>query len=160
MAAVATFVVDFGSLTDAFLVAELDEDKNGGKTSFAKGDSVHFKIYADVGYTIETTAGSVNGVPGNSIGAGVVEAEVMLFVKGESASASKQVESITSVLWYGNHLGTLSATNTTVQASLADKDTLGIAAVDYTTEYSEHTLVPPGTMTDTYHILVYIKAVP
>lgn len=165
MGASATFVIDFGSIEDAYLTVELDEIKNGGKTSFVKGDSVHFRISADVNYEIETTAGNIsNGLEGVIE---EIENEVLAFVKGESPSVQKYIQpttspesAITSQTWYGNNLGAISPSGTTnVQAANADADTLGIASINYNTAYNEHTLVAPSDMTDVFHILVYIKAV-
>ncbi|RKZ94023.1 MAG: hypothetical protein DRQ46_10615 [Gammaproteobacteria bacterium] len=171
MGASATFVIDFGSIEDAYLVAELDEIKNGGKTSFVKGDSVHFRISADVDYEIETSAGLVsNPISKDNLNSPVdepVENEVLTFVKGESPGTSKYIkptvpveDAITAETWYGNNLGQIRPTGTTnVQAANADTETLGIASITYVTEYYEHELTAPASMTDVYHILVYIKAV-
>ncbi len=165
MGASATFVIDFGSIEDAYLVAELDEIKNGGKTSFVKGDSVHFRVSADVNYEIETTAGTITN--GAEDVTEEVENEVLAFIKGEAPGTSKYIQpttpvedAITSETWYGNNLGQIAPTgSTTVQAANADEDTLGIASINYNTMYNEHILVAPSAMTDVFHILVYIKAV-
>ena len=89
-----------------------------------------------------------------------MDLEVLTFVKGEAPSVSKKVVTIDNTTWYGNNLGAITSIGpTTVQAANADETTLGIAAVEYTSEYNQHSLVPPGDMTDTWHILVYILAV-
>ncbi len=158
MPATATFVIDFGGAEDAYLKVSLDSVKNSGKTSFYKGDTVHFRIAADIAYTMETTSGTIlNG------GVGVqelIENEVLTFIKGEPASVQEKIVNITSNLWYGNNLGAIAPVAiTTVQAANADQDTIGIASIDYYTDYNEHSIVPPADMTSVYHIVVYIKAV-
>ena len=158
MATSATFVIDYGSVEDAYLVAELDEERNGGKTSFSRGDTVHFRIYSDVNYTIETTSGTIQN--GNIDEPEEMEAEVLSFVKGQAPSVTKKVVTMGVTTWYGNDLGAINSIgSTTVQADNADEDTLGIASIEYTSEYNQHSLVPPGTMTETWHILVYVLAV-
>ena len=158
MTAKATFVIDFGNIKDAFLTVELDEVRNNGKTSFSKGDTVHFRISSDVNYEIETTSGTIlNGTVDQTE---ELEAEVISFVKGATASLQKKILNIDSVFWYGNNLGAINAVSaTSVQAANANENTLGIASVNYTTEFNEHSIVPPAGMTDIYHIIVYIKAV-
>jgi hypothetical protein len=171
MPATATFVIDFGGIEDAYLVAELDSVKNFEKSSFTKGDAVHFKVYSDINYTIETSSGIVTG---NSVGKvwdnSVLvsedhENEVLQFVKGAKASVSKKIDTITAQTWYPNdplddhHLGAITAiSNTEVQAADADEDTLGIASIDYTSLYAEHTISGPPLMDDIWHIIIYIKA--
>lgn len=158
----ATFVIDFGSITDAYLTAELDESLNG-KTSFSKGDTVHFKVYSDVNYTIEVTSGTIQGSLPQNGGLPVselIEDNVVSFVKGDPAGISKLFVSMASTIWHGNDLGAINGiSNTSVQATNATEDTLGIATIGYNSRYYQHRLLPPGGMTDTYHILVYIKAV-
>lgn len=157
-ATTASFVIDFGGVENAFLQVALDEIKNSGKTTFAKGDSVHFKVFTDVAYTIEVTAGTISdGITNVPI---LVGSEILSFIKGEPASVSNKLVSIDSTYWYGNNLGAITAVSvSSVQAANATEDTLGIASINYYTEYNEHTLVPPVGMTDVYHIIVYLKAV-
>ena len=155
MAASATFVIDFGGIADAFLTAELDGDRNNSKTSFSKGDTVHFKVSADVNYTIEVSSGLVlNGLKEQEE---TIEAEILQFIKGEPAGVSRRLISILTNFWYGNNLGLISPkSQTQVQAANANKDTLGIAAINYITKYNQHSIVPPVDMTDIFHIIVYI----
>ena len=158
MSTTASFVIDFGSLDKAFLVAELDSVRNNGKTSFIKGDVVHFRIYSDVAYTIETTSGVVSN--GTVDKTEAIIAEVCPFVKGEAANTNKRIATIDAMTWYGNNLGAITKIEENkVQAANADSTTLGIASLDYTTKYNEHSITPPGGMSDLYHLLVYIKAV-
>jgi hypothetical protein len=165
MPATATFIIDFGSIEDAYLVAELDEVKNGGKTSFTKGDTVHFKVFSDVNYEFEVTSGTISN---GSVGVQeIIENEILSFIKGEAPSVQNYIapldppeSAITSQTWYGNNLGAIKPFGgTNVQADNATEETIGIASIDYITQYNEHQLVPPSGMTDVYHIIVYIKAV-
>jgi len=44
MSVTASIVIDFGALENgAHIAAELDENKNGGKTTFLAGDVVYFR---------------------------------------------------------------------------------------------------------------------
>jgi len=160
MATSATFVIDFGSVENAFLVVELDSVKNSEKTSFQSGDEVFFKIYSNSNYQIEITAGTVTDGLANV--EEQITDEVISFVKGDTATTQKKIK-ITSALqttWFGNNLGTLSIADVNkVRAASADSDSLGIAFLTYTSEYNEHSIVPPESMSSIYRILVYIKAI-
>jgi len=154
----ATFIIDFGGLSDVYLSVELDSELNGNKTTFSKGDSVHFKVYCDVNFEVETTSGTV------SIGAAVsetIEDETITFVKGEPASISKYMTgNPNATVWYGDNLGAITKISpTSVQAANKTIDSLGIATINYPSSYTACTLTPPGSMTDTWHILVYVVAV-
>ncbi len=162
MATNATFIVNFGSLTDAYLTVELDEKKNSGKTSFLKGDTVYFKVYADCAYDIFTTSGSVS-----NDGVNVpepIEKEILSFVYGEAPTTQKLIvpSSISNLIWFGsgaNNLGGINVIgNNTVQATNATSTTLGICTMDYNSQYNEHTLIPPSNMLDTWAILILIQA--
>jgi hypothetical protein len=158
MSATATFVIDFGGIENAYLKVTLDSVKNNGKSSFSQGDEVFFRVAADVNYTIETTSGVINnGTVGKQE---LITNELLSFIKGEPASVSEKIVNIVSNTWYGNNLGAItSASITTVQAANADENSLGIASIDYNTDYNEHSIIPPVGMTAIWHILVYIKAV-
>lgn len=107
MAATASFVIDFGGIEDAYLTAELDSVRNNEKSSFLKGDQVHFRVMADVNYSIEVTSGTI--LNGNFGVLELVENEVLSFIKGEPAGVSKKIASsindpspIKSFTWYPN----------------------------------------------------------
>lgn len=161
MGAQATLVIDFGAAgIDAILEAELDSDKNLGKTSFNSGDVVFFRVYSDVPYTIETTSGIVSEEGANPEQE-AVDAEILNFVGEKSVDTGKLIRdgSPLIVTWYGTVLGTLTKTGSkqlTVDTALTD--ILGICKVEYQTEYDVWRLTPPGGMPEEYAILVLIKA--
>lgn len=162
MGAQATLVIDFGAVADsAVLEAELDIEKNLGKTNFNPGDVVFFKVYSDVPYTIETTSGIVSeeGVNPEQKAA---DAEILNFVGEKSVDTGRLIRngSPLTVTWYGTVLGTLSKTGSKqLTVTTIEENILGICKVEYQTEYDVWRLTPPGGMPEDYAILILIKAV-
>jgi len=162
MATTATFVVNFGGVDNAFLSVALDEIKNNNKTTFQKGDPVHFKIYSNCNYVIEKTSGTISDGLKNV--KEDIKDFICSFIKGAPASTDKKIVNILNQTFYPtsavNTLGTIDIVDiTNVQIQNATTDTLGIAKIDYQSEYDEYTLIPPGDMTDVYYILIYIEAI-
>lgn len=162
MGAQATLVIDFGVAgADAVLEAELDTDRNLGKTNFNAGDVVFFRVFSDVSYTVSVTSGIVskeNTIPEQE----VVEDETITFVAEKSATSVKLIRngSPITVVWYGTVLGVITKTRSkqfTVATNV--EDILGICKIDYQTEYDVWRLTPPGGMPEDYAILILIKAV-
>ncbi len=160
MAASATFVIDYGAqAATAVLEAELDSVKNLSRTSFNAGDSVYFRIYSDISYTVEVSSGSVNQEETDT--SELIEDELLSFGKVKSVSVTKYIKPsgvISPVTWYGTNLGTLSRSAAkTISVDSVSDTPLGICSASYLTEYDLWKLTPPGAMPDTYAILVYIQ---
>lgn len=164
MTTTATFVIDFGSVENAFLSAELDSTANNEKTSFVAGDPVHFKVSANTNYMIEVTSGTftndINPSTPDGHWVDTVTGEVVSFIKGSPATTQKMIDNILSSVFHGNDLGVITITDTTqIQANDSTDDSIGIATISYESSHFKHTLVPPISMTSVYHIVVYITAI-
>ena len=160
MAVTTSIVINYGSVDDTFLVAELDSDLNGGRSSFSIGDAVYFRIYSVGSYSVECSDGFVNEF---SSGTELIENEIISFPYSKTASTAKKVSSINYSEWLGNDLGVVSIagtnTPTTLSASYGSETTLGVLRFSYYTNYDIWRLDFPGEVSDTsYSILIGIKA--
>lgn len=155
----ATIVVDFGALVvDFHLSAELDNDLNGGKSSFQTTDAVYFRVYAGGEYSVAVTAGTVQKTQAKK--AVAADPEVVNFIHGEPGSVTKPIKTITRSLWLGNALGSISKIgDTSVKASGASKTNIGVAQVSYDTEYDVWKLTPPASAPSVFAILIVITPV-
>lgn len=161
MSTTATLVIDYGSDDTAFLVAELDTDRNNDKSSFQIGDTVFFKVYHSGAYTVEASSGSVTSIEIDETK--VIEGETISFVQSKTVGVSKKCIGITNTIWQdaggGNNYGTIAPVDhNMVAADGADNNSLGMAKIDYTTEYDVWAInCPVGAPAD-YAILILIKA--
>jgi hypothetical protein len=159
MSVTASIVIDFGALENgAHIAAELDENKNGGKTTFLAGDVVYFRVYADIAYAITPTSGDVvkalSSVESETIG------EILAFVKTKQAGVQKKIKPGTlSWTWYGNNPGNLLKTGATeVTIDTALEAPLAVGKVEYKSEYDLWTLTPPAGMASEYAILILVTS--
>ena len=160
MSVTASIVVDFSAIGGAdSLRAELDNERNNGKTSFQPGDQVYFRVYKGEGissYTVKKTAGGVSKIESDET---ETVKETLQFINESIASVSKPVKTppAISVDWYGTDLGTLSkAGDSAVKASGGGDGKIGICEAEYTTEYDVWLLTPPSGMPSEYAILIVI----
>ena len=157
----ATLVIDFSSVPEGeILQAELDEERNGGRSSFAPGDTVFFRVWASIPYTVEATAGSVTRV---EQGASEEAEEVLSFPYTDEASVQHPVASLGDTTWYGTSLGTLSAAGgTSVRAAQGGAEKIGICKCRYTHQFDVWQLQSPSIPAgmDEYHVLVVVAGAP
>lgn len=137
-----SFVTQTGA--DSNISIELDEIKNGGKTSFLSGDTVFFKIHtapADLQFVKGSSAGTVDVGAKES---GIVT-ERVIFAGEKEVTLQKIGDSLESCKWFGNDLGspTLQGNRLTIQQA-----GIGVAEVSYKTSYLSGSLsgvtIPPG----------------
>lgn len=139
MANVTTsIVVDFSAGdSGGVLTAEVDSRTlglNGGKTSFAPGQSPAILVYKSNNVLIDGFDFSYP-VTITSLGIQVVEVEEFLqFVKTESATPGKPIHSDFTYKWLGNDLGTLVGGEmvVTLTPNLSGLE-IGLAKVNYKT---------------------------
>jgi len=160
MATTASLVVNFGGDDSDILTAELDSDRNNSKTTFQAGESVYFKVYHTVPYTVSCSSGVASLVATDEVA--TITSEIVSFVKSAYASVDKFLNALLSYTWFdagnGNNYGAITASgNTEVKAAAADKDSLGVATINYQTKYDVWKLTPPIGMSSVYAILVYIE---
>ena len=161
MSTTATLIIDYGSDDSAFLVAELDSERNNDKSSFQVGDTVFFKVYHSGIYTVRASSGSVTSIAIDETD--TIEDEVITFNQSKTTNVQKKCIGVTNTIWQdaggGNNYGAIApVSHNMVAANGADNDSLGIAKIDYTTEYDVWAInCPVGAPAD-YAILVLIKA--
>ena len=157
---VATLVIDFNRVPDGeILMAELDEERNGGRTTFAPGDVVYFRVWSSIPYAVAVSAGSVfREVQGETSHA----EEVIAFPHTAEASVQRPIDSLdSSAVWYGPSLGPLTAPGgTKVRATNGGPDKIGVCKCGYTHKYDVWRLQPPSIPQNVneFHVLVVVFA--
>ena len=147
-----TIVVQFGTGTadaaaaGAHLSAEIDRRENGlngGKTSFAPGDTVHFLVYKSSNVTLENPVASAGSVAFTG-STNVEQTQDLIFANSNEARLRvPPVGGVTSTQWLGNNLGGITINGT--QATAANKG-VGVARVTYTATATTGTITSPGTL--------------
>jgi hypothetical protein len=138
---------------DAYIYIELDPVRNSDKTTFLTTDPVFLRIYSNIDYNVICTAGTITKIKSGEVLA--MDEEIVSFIHDEDPELSRPIESITSITWMGNNLGTLSEiTSTKIRASLAGASSLGIGKVNYKAQYDVWKLTPPVIITDQFNIYV------
>ncbi len=163
MGTTATIVVDFSNAAGgAYLSAELDDDKNGGVSSFNTDSTVYFKVYSDTSYTISVSSGTV--IAGNTNIPENIEGELLTFAGTDTTSTSKKLLQVVKEDWCGE--STYSPITPTENTPTECKCIVGSSAVetlaacvfiDYTSEYDSHSLTPPPAISDNYAIVILIS---
>ncbi len=134
----ASIVVQFGERSDAVLVAELDQDKNGGKTSFAPGDAVWFRVYADTGYSVHQSSGNT----AQSGGGTSDETEQLVFAFEDTARVAKPIKALGAATWYGASPGSVTKLGTN-QVRIPKNDKPYVGKLEYKADYDSWKLTPP-----------------
>ena len=163
MAVTANLVINFGDEKDAFLEAEINDDDNGGKTSFVAGDEVKFRIYHSGNYTVDQTAGSCSiastGVIQNVLDWNENKKEQISFAFSGTASTDKLIHQFKSGTWIGKSLGTLAKAGYN-EITGGSSTSIGVAEIDYDTIYDLWTYSSPATLngSTTYTVVIGITA--
>lgn len=162
MTVTANITVSFGDGADGssgHLSAEIDrrpDGLNGGKTSFAPGDTAHFLVYKSANVRHDAPVASAGTINRGGSGISVTKEDDIQFADTDTASLSIPVDSISSVTWLGRSLGSLTLTDpTTVKASAKG---VAVARVRYVAKADAWSLSSPSTLaglTD-FSILVFI----
>jgi len=138
-----------------YIYIELDEDRNGGKSSFAPTDTIFLRVYSSAPYSIQVTSGSITKIAEDEVSE--VEGDIMLFDGETYPSVSKPINEVGTNIWYGNDLGAITKIGSSeVIAAGAGPDTLGISKAAYDVKYDVWRLVPPVDISGEYHI--YVKS--
>lgn len=163
MAVTASLVINFGDKDqngDANIVldAEVNEDDNGGKTSFIAGDIVYFRIYHSTNYTVTQTAGSTSVVT-NNVTTTITDEEVQ-FTFSATSSTDKLITTLSSYVWMGNNLGTITKSNYN-EVTCGASDSIGVAKITYNTMYDLWQFNSPPSIngSDNYSVIIGITAI-
>lgn len=139
---------DEAARAGAYLSAEIDKREtgiNGGKTSFAPGDTVGFLIYKSDNVTLSAPVASAGTVTMG--GTTNVEQEADLtFANNHIASLSvTPYGGITETKWIGNNLGeiTITGRQATVDKSAIENQKVGVAKIKYVGQAITCTVTAP-----------------
>jgi len=163
MAVTASLVINFGDVKDAFLEAEINEEDNGGKTSFVAGDEVKFRVYHSGNYTVDQTAGSCSQDSTDNI-QNVLDwnenkLEQVSFAFSGTSSTDKLIHQFKSGNWIGRALGTIKKSGYN-EVSGGSSTSIGVAEIDYDTIYDLWTYSSPANLngSTTYSVVIGITA--
>jgi hypothetical protein len=145
----AVTVVDNRATTDAYLVFELDADRNASRTTFPPGEPAYFRVYHDVAYALRATSGRLELVSTDETES---LTETVCFDAVDTASLGKLVSTVDSVTWYGNDLGAMVPSGG-ANVLLSGGAGFGVAVVTYTTRYDVWRLIPE-TLADAFPVLL------
>ena len=160
MATTASILVSFGGDENQLLEAALDGPRNGNRTTFGQGESVYFRVYHTIDYTVTPSSGTCSLEVSNE--SEDLVGEILSFIGNAVATVSKYITALTSQSWFdhdsGNNYGTLSIVGPkSIKAETADTDSVGVAIVNYTSAYDVWKLTPPINAPVDYHIGVHVK---
>jgi hypothetical protein len=135
-------------IPESYIVMELDETRNKGKTTFTKIDHVvYLRIYSNKAYDVLVTGGSAVKIAANIVEA-IPAPEMLAFIYLQDASTSKPVNgALTAATWYGANLGSLTLVPNSynkIRAENATAATLGVADVSYNTIYDVWAIYRPA----------------
>lgn len=161
----ASLTIEFvSSVADGHsLSLEVVSDDNNGKTSFAPGDSVYFRLYqvGDFDYNIGTTNGSISLI--NSYLLSNEEEDVTFEPNDKAKDLQKPIDTLINIYWYGNSLGGVTkATDNTITLNNVATE-YGVANVQYNSPYKKYLLangcnfIPPET--GKFVVLIYAEEV-
>lgn len=155
-----TLLVQFtpASGSGGSLSAQLDDRANGlnaGKSSFQPGDPAAFLIFMTDDVTLDSV---VTSLPGGltQLGSGVYSVtETLQFANTDTASLSKPYHGGLTINWFGNDLGSLTPSGTSVKAATSG---IGVCEVTYNSQYVAYQLSSPATLggATTYSILIVV----
>ena len=138
----ASLTIEFvSSVADGHsLSLEVASEDNNGKTSFAPGDSVYFRLYqiGDFNYNIGSTNGSIALTNNNLLSD---EEEDITFEPNDKVKdLQKPIDTLTNIYWYGNSLGSLTkATESSITLGTSATG-YGVTNIKYTSPYKKYLL--------------------
>jgi len=164
MAVSATIQVQFSAdaASNLYIDAEINSDDNNGKTTFLPGDSVYFRVYANVTFATTPTAGTVTTEETGFTEE--LEDYVTFTEEGDTTdTVSKLIHTLDSYTWYPSSggLGTITQADAAneVQCSGSPSNTNpGVAKVNYTTTYTLMKLTPPSDFGEGMIVVVVYPA--
>lgn len=157
MAAVATtLVIDFGDTEQGSINAALDSKRNSGRATFLAGDSIYFKIWSEVAYSVQASAGTLQKIATAEVEA--IANEILTFQRSALANAQFFVDNITASQWFGTNHGNLRVGkyNNVYIDSPTSETPLGAAMISYNTSYDVWKLTAPSFTGDKFAIVVGI----
>lgn len=145
-----TVRVTFGQTVgrgDTYLSAEIDSREdglNGGKTSFAPGETVYFLVHKGANVTIDSVEASAGTA---SLGSEIEYAKEddVIFEGASTASLPMPSLGIVSVRWMGRALGDVTL-GTDAQTLTASSAGVAVARVKYTVKATTGTLTSPASI--------------
>jgi hypothetical protein len=165
MANVSTTITFVSSVTggDGSISVELDEVMNNGKTQFPYGTKAYFKVYRtpeSMNLSLYSTDGSIMS---EGSGSDSITNEDLTFIKETTANTRYPVKSLGSYQWLGNNLGSLAlqavgSNIVTLPGKVNDKGVfLGIARLNYTTNFLRYSISIGQRDFEEYPVIVYIE---
>lgn len=139
------------------VVIELDDEKNNGKTTFRYGEKAYFKIFYDpaLNVVVDKTDGILTD---EGQGQETVE-EFVSFIDSKEATLNKPCLNILSVEWLGNSLGSITQQGlysiiTEKTPELGGSNGIGLAKIEYTTQFKRYAISIPEKNVDEYQVIV------
>lgn len=152
-----TLIIDFGNTDAGSIQASLDSKKNGGRATFQAGDAIYFKVYSQVPYTVEATAGTVTKGAKDTEN---ITDEFVTFARSCLGNSAQFIKTLGSYTWLGKNCGVIEATgyNNLVIKNSATETPIGVAKVSYSSEYDSWCLNAPNFTEEKYVIVLAIIA--
>jgi len=135
--------------------AELDDEKNKGKTCFMYGEKIYFNIFTcpeDMVLSLTPTDGKVFK---ETDGEKTIDEELIQFIKEKEASLSYPVATLIATQWMGNGLGSLAAIGCSVVQ--AGEEGTAIAKVKYKSNFKGYSVSLPFRDADEYPVTILIE---
>ncbi len=139
------------------ITAELDAERNEGKSCFTYGEKVYFRVYTypqDMRITLTPSDGSINA-EGSSTE--TIEDEILTFADTKEASTHRYIKAITSYDWFGTSLGQITCIGGST--IVAAKEGCAVLQLTYTSFYRVYSITVPPRDYETYLVLILIKEV-
>jgi len=141
---------------DHYITAEMDDEKNQGKTCFLYGEKIYFRVITipkDMNIRLEPSDGSVSNE-----GTGYFEYEEdVQFANTNEANTQYPIDSIVSSEWLGNSLGSISVVGDNIIR--ATESGVAILRLKYGVTYRSYAATVGPRDYPEYSVLVYIEEV-
>ena len=153
---VLTFAASCAEEEGHYITAEMDDEKNQGKTCFLYGEKIYFRVITipkDMNIRLESSDGSVSNE-----GTGYFEYEEdVQFANTNEANTQYPIDSIISSEWLGNSLGSISVIgDNTIRTT---ESGVAILRLRYGVTYRSYAATVGPRDYPEYSILVYIEEV-
>jgi len=139
------------------ITAELDAERNEGKSCFTYGEKVYFRVYTyphDMRITLTPSDGVVNAEGSDTE---TIKDETITFADTNEAATHRYIHNLVSQDWLGTSLGQVvhigGAAVRTVRKGCA------VLRLTYTSSYRVYSITVPPRDYETYLVLILIKEV-
>lgn len=139
------------------ITAELDAERNEGKSCFTYGEKVYFRVYTyphDMQITLVSSDGSINAEGSDTE---TIEDEILIFADTKEASAHRYIRALVSYDWFGTSLGQVTCIGGST--IVAAKEGCAVLRLTYKSSYRVYSVTVPPRDYETYLVLILIKEV-